>query len=235
MTGGRKAPILTALDRPVWHALKGPQAALSRTMGGALRIDPAYGPFAAAHAGCEQDLVGLLDGASDEIWLIEAAPPPVPVGLKLVRQAHLLQLAADAPGGLVDPEIVPLGAADVPAMTALALANKPGPWGASTWRYGTFYGVRREGRLVAMAGQRLRPAPGLAEVSGVCTVPECRGQGLARRLIGHVMAAMGQRGETPFLHSYADNAGAIALYQSLGFRPRAELVALILQKDTDLP
>ncbi|MGL1604082.1 GNAT family N-acetyltransferase, partial [Vibrio parahaemolyticus] len=70
-----------------------------------------------------------------------------------------------------------------PAMTALALATKPGPWGPETWRYGAFYGVRHEGRLIAMAGERLRPSAGVTEVSGVCTDPEFRGRGLAGRLI----------------------------------------------------
>jgi predicted GNAT family acetyltransferase len=42
------------------------------------------------------------------------------------------------------------------------------------------------------------------------------------------MRAMAARGETPFLHSYADNAGAIALYESLGFRIRREVHVLAI-------
>jgi len=44
----------------------------------------------------------------------------------------------------------------------------------------------------------------------------------------HVAGKMVQRGETPFLHSYADNKGAIALYEALGFRFRCEQVLTVL-------
>ncbi len=80
-----------------------------------------------------------------------------------------------------------------------------------------------------MAGQRILVS-GMAEVSGVSTWADCRGRGYARTLIGHVMREMVARGEQPFLHSYADNAGAIALYESLGFRIRREVHVLAIAK-----
>ena len=79
-----------------------------------------------------------------------------------------------------------------------------------------------------MAGQRLRPGHQFAEVSGVCTWPEYRRQGMAGRLIRQVAAEIVARGDTPFLHSYAGNAAAIGLYQSLGFVIRRELVVTML-------
>ncbi|MCW1384156.1 GNAT family N-acetyltransferase [Novosphingobium sp. KCTC 2891] len=220
------------LDRPVWNALGGRQASLAVARGDVRRLDPAYGPFAAAAPGCKAALAGLLHDIADEVWLVEPGTVPPPPGTRTVRTAPLLQMIAD--GGLPlaphEADIVPLGEGDVPEMTALALATEPGPWGPSTWRYGQFYGVRIDGRLAAMAGERMRPGDGLAEVSGVCTWPEFRGQGLAARLIRRVVAGLIARGDTPFLHSYAGNAGAIRLYESLGFRPRREMVATILGK-----
>lgn len=220
-----------SLDRPVWNSLRGPQAALARHHGQAVRIDPAYGPFAAAGPGAEEDLVAFLD-QSDELWLVEPEEVPPPAGARVLRTAPLLQMIADgAPAAVPDaPAVETLGEADAEAMTALALATRPGPWGPSTRHYGPFYGARRDGRLAAMAGERMRPAPGLAEVSGVCTWPEFRGQGLAARLIARVMAGFAARGDQPFLHSYAGNLGAIRLYESLGFRARRELVVTVLGK-----
>lgn len=219
------------LDRPVWSALTGPQAALAVGGARALRINPAYGPFAAAAPGHGAELADLLTDADDEIWLIEGAAVVAPPGTVLRKVAHLVQMVATGPVA-ADPDFacVALGEGDVPAMTALALANRPGPWGASTWRYGPFYGVRGQGRLIAMAGERLCPATGLIEVSGVCTDPAFRGQGLAARLIRQVMAGHRARGAASFLHSYADNAGAIALYRALGFALRCERVVTILGK-----
>jgi predicted GNAT family acetyltransferase len=113
-------------------------------------------------------------------------------------------------------------------MAALALANKPGPWGAKTQAYGQFYGIFDGPRLVAMAGERARPAVGWAEVSGVCTDPAYRGRGLAAQLIRRVMAGFAARGDAAYLHSWASNGAAIALYEQLGFRIRREMVASVV-------
>jgi predicted GNAT family acetyltransferase len=141
-------------------------------------------------------------------------------------------MVAEAPMPLQpgDEEAVLLGDGDAGEMAELALATKPGPWRAKTRQFGTFYGIRRDGRLAAMAGSRMLPGPGLAEVSGVCTWPEYRGQGLAARLIRRVMAGFTARGQTPFLHSYAGNTKAIGLYESLGFAPRRAMTVTVLEK-----
>jgi len=81
---------------------------------------------------------------------------------------------------------------------------------------GTYLGIRRDGALVAMAGQRLRPA-GWTEISAVCTDPAYRGQGLATRLIHAMAADIYGHGDTPFLHTVTTNVTAIRLYESLGF------------------
>lgn len=224
-----------ALDRPVWNMLTGRQAHLARGDAQALRIDPGYGPFIAARDGSDEAQLALaaLIAPEEQVWLVEPEEAPVPPGMQLVRTAQLVQMLAEAPRLIPDEgfEIEQLGEADAPEMAALAMATEPGPWGERTRLYGTFYGIRREGRLAAMAGERMRPGEGFAEVSGVCTWPEFRGQGLAARLIGKVMAGFAARGDMPFLHSYAGNAAAIALYESLGFRVRRNMVVTVLQRD----
>ena len=167
----------------------------------------------------------------DEVWVVESPGFTPPSGLSVVRQGALVQM--EAQGGLpaFDVEgIEVLGEGDVADMRALALANQPGPWGERTHLYGTYYGIRDGGRVVAMAGERLRPGVGLAEVSGVCTDPAYRGRRYAARLIARVMAGFAQRGDRAFLHSWAENEGAIALYEQLGFRVRARLVAMALRR-----
>ncbi|GMA85333.1 hypothetical protein GCM10025868_05830 [Angustibacter aerolatus] len=118
-----------------------------------------------------------------------------------------------------DPDAVRLTAADVPEMLALVERTRPGPFLPRTIEMGTYLGVRREGRLVAMAGERLHP-PGWTEISAVCTDESARGQGLATRLVLAVAHGIRERGETPFLHAAGDNTNAIRLYESLGFRLR---------------
>lgn len=222
------------LDRPIWTMLTGRQAHLAEGGDRAKRIDRGYGVFGVAAdtgAGAQAALAALVpdDG---ELWIVEGEPWPVPAGAREVKRAVLAQMVADGPPPEPregEPPIVALGEADAAEMAALADHAKPGPWGPATHRYGPFFGIRENGRLLAMAGQRII-VPGMAEVSGVSTWEDCRGRGLARALIGHVMRAMVARGEQPFLHSYADNAGAIGLYESLGFRIRREVHVLVIAK-----
>ena len=222
------------LDRPVWGMLTGRQAHLAEGDARALRLDRGYGVFGvAADTGAEaQAALAALVPDDGELWIVEGERWPVPPGTREVKRAVLAQMVADGPPPEPregEPPIVALGEADAAEMAALADHAKPGPWGPATHRYGPFFGIRENGRLLAMAGQRIL-VPGMAEVSGVSTWEDCRGRGLARALIGHVMRAMVARGEQPFLHSYADNAGAIGLYESLGFRIRREVHVLVIAK-----
>lgn len=224
-----------ALDRPVWNMLTGRQQHLAQGQGAALRIDPRYGPFGAARdAGDEaQTALAALAGPGGQVWVVEAEEWPAPPNMRVLHTAPLLQMIAPDPQPMQpgDDTALLLGDGDAAEMTALALATEPGPWAELTQRYGAFYGLRdADGRLMAMAGERMLPGAGLCEVSGVCTWPEFQGRGLAARLIRRVMAGITARGEVPFLHSYAGNTRAIGLYQSLGFTPRRTMVATILEK-----
>jgi predicted GNAT family acetyltransferase len=112
-------------------------------------------------------------------------------------------------------------------MLALATATQPGPFFARTHELGTFWGVRVDGRLVAMAGERMK-LPGYTEVSGVCTDPAHRGKGYAALLSRTAATQIKARGETPMLHAYASNTPAIRLYEQLGFELRTHVNVTIL-------
>jgi predicted GNAT family acetyltransferase len=220
------------LDRPVWQALTGRQAGLGE--GGALarRFAPTIGIFAAAADQSAEALAALaaLDRGGG-LWLVEPDAPPLPPAMAIHRQTAIDQmlLTALAPGS--EPaDVVALGDADAAEMLALATATAPGPFYSESHRFGGFVGIRRAGRLVAMAGERMK-VDGFTEVSGVCTDPAFRGRGLAGGLMRLVIARILARGETAFLHVYADNAGAIALYRALGFVRRATLCSTVLRTD----
>jgi predicted GNAT family acetyltransferase len=112
-------------------------------------------------------------------------------------------------------------------MLALTELTRPGPFLKRTIEMGAYLGIRRDGRLVAMAGERLH-VPGWTEISGVCTDPGSRGQGLGTRLLLAVAAGIRERGETPFLHVLASNTNAVRLYEALGFRLRLRTEILVL-------
>jgi predicted GNAT family acetyltransferase len=130
-------------------------------------------------------------------------------------------------------DIVTLTDEDAPEMLALATLTEPGPFFARTHAMGTFIGIRVGGRLAAMAGERMR-FPGYTEVSAVCTHPDFRGRGYARRLSAAVAAGIEARGDQPFLHAWKTNHSAISLYEKLGFRLRTEVQVAVLKRDTPI-
>jgi len=127
------------------------------------------------------------------------------------------------------PNLIELGPHDSPEMLELTKLTKPGPFGPRTHELGTYLGIRSDGKLVAMAGERLK-VPGYTEVSAVCTHPDHSGNGYAGVLMNEVMRRIRQRGEIPFLHVRKDNVRAIALYEHLGFRTRTIQHYAILRK-----
>jgi len=221
------------LDRPVWSALTSRQAPLALGDGRAVRLHPDYGLFAAAADGSAQSLAALAglipaDGGLATVGVDE--PGPVPGAAGEPHRLWQMTCVTLTPAAGPDFAIVPLDDADAPQMLALATLTRPGPFMARTHRLGDFVGVKdADGRLLAMAGERMKPA-GFTEVSGVCTEPACRGRGYAGALMRVVTDRILARGETPFLHSYAHNTGAIALYQSLGFTLRREVTMTLLTR-----
>lgn len=213
------------LDRAVWAALTTRQAGLALGDARARRLAPAYGLFAAAADRSPESLAALAElvlGTGDAAFF-EADPPSALPGLAVTPGDPISQMVAEAPV-FVEPafEVIPLDEADAPEMLELATLTKPGPFFEATHRLGAFIGVRLDGRLVAMAGERLR-LPGYTEVSAVCTRPGHRGRGYAAGLMSMVARAIVARGEIPFLHAYDHNTGAIALYETLGYRRRRQV------------
>lgn len=139
-------------------------------------------------------------------------------------------MVAEEPAPAVaDARIVRLGPDDAQDMLDLATLTKPGPFTLRAQDFGPFWGIRSEGRLVAMAGQRLGQ-PGYRELSGVCTHPDVRGQGLGRLMSLFGMERIREAGDAPYLHAYATNAAAIGLYASIGFRLRATMNMAVMRR-----
>lgn len=220
------------LDRPVWSALTSHQSFLAEGDERAWRFQPDHGPFAAAADGAPANLAALaaLIPEGGAVWTVEVDPIPVPPGTVVMNQARCHQMVAETiTSASPDFAIVPLGEEDAPEMLALATLTVPGPFLHHTHRMGAFVGVKHEGRLVAMAGERMRLG-GFTEVSGVCTHPDFRGRGYAGGLMSVVARGIIARGDAAFLHVYVTNAGAIALYEALGFRIRTTVTATVLAR-----
>lgn len=222
---------MSDLDRPVWACLR---HQLHWGLGDerARRFRSDINCFAATPdegADSLRALAELVQPGDGSVYLLQVPPIAVPPGLQAARVAHGVQMIATRRLPTDDGAQV-LGDVDAAEMLALAALTQPGPFLARTHTMGRFIGLRFNGRLAAMAGERMR-FPGHVEVSGVCTHPDFRGRGLARRLSAAVTADIQRRGERPFLHAWKTNTAAIALYGSLGFEVRAEVNVAVLRRD----
>ncbi|MBL8347950.1 MAG: GNAT family N-acetyltransferase [Rubrivivax sp.] len=220
------------LDRPVWASLAhAPHLAEGGPLARRFRRD--VNVFASARDDELASLAALQDlvAPGESVYVLQVPEIPVPPGLVATRTAQGVQMVATRPLSPLAGEgvVQELGEADAPEMLALAQLTEPGPFLARTHTMGRFIGLRLQGRLAAMAGERMR-FPGFTEVSGVCTHPDFRGRGLAGRLSSVVAHTIQQRGEQPFLHAWASNRAAITLYEGLGFERRAAVQVAVLAR-----
>jgi ribosomal protein S18 acetylase RimI-like enzyme len=222
------------LDNAAWTSLTGPHARFAEVRGDAVRYPIDVAPFVAVApepgSGVWDDLAALVGPGGAVVAPNLALDPPR--DWATLGEMEVVQMVATGLRVEVDPEAVRLEPDDVPEMLALVERTKPGPFRPRTLELGDYYGIRRSGTLIAMAGERLHP-PGFSEISAVCTDADHRGQGLATRLVRTVAAGIRRRGETPFLHAAGNNANAIRLYASIGFTLRRRLTFRLLQVPDD--
>lgn len=220
------------LDRPIWSALTTSQKHLAEGGPRALRYPVDMTPFGdmADMSAASFAALGDLMSGSQVAVLFTPEPVEIPASFKVLLAEPGEQLiGSPADTSLRDAEIVRLGATDVPAMMALTELTKPGPFAARTHELGTFLGIRARGELVAMAGERMKPG-NFTEMTAVCVHPDHRGRGYAQALLAAIARQIEARGEIPFLHVFASNTSAIALYQRQGMRIRRRLQVTVLMK-----
>ncbi len=221
---------LHPLDDPVRASLLGAHRRFAGWVGRIGRYDPQVARFVGHPPVLDErdwaDLATVL-GPGGSTGLRGHGHVP-PAGWTVLDEIGSVQMDGTALAVAPDPELEVLTAADVPEMLELIARTQPGPFLRRTIEMGTYLGLRIDGRLVAMAGERMRP-PGWTEISAVCTDAEFRGRGIATRLIRAVGAGIRARGELPFLHAVAHNTTAIDLYRTLGFTLRQRSVLTIVQ------
>ncbi|WP_431961251.1 GNAT family N-acetyltransferase [Actinacidiphila sp. bgisy160] len=228
---GEPAPsgVAPVLDNPVWAALAGPHARFAEVRGRAARYRSDMSLFAGladpADPAAWDDLAALLGPGGTALV---TGSPVVPDGWEVVEGGEGVQMVDSALRAEHAPEAVGLGPGDIDDVMDLVERTRPGPFLPRTLELGTYLGIRENGRLIAMAGERIQP-PGWTEISAVCTDPAHRGRGLATRLVRAVAAGIKERGDTPLLHAAASNTNALRLYESIGFSHRRRTLFLLVR------
>ncbi len=216
--------MLESLDNPIWFALSTEHRLLARSHGLARRYPPDVSPLAAFLHPTQDAFADLqrLVSPGEHVALFTASPLDVPGGWQIDRSRWIDQMICES--SLDSPPLAPLrlGTTDVPEMLDLTAATEPGPFLPQTIQMGNYFGIRAsDGRLVAMAGERLQ-STAFAEISAVCTLPEFRGRGYARALVTFIAAQILAAGKTPFLHVKSENEAKV-VYEKIGFRLRAAI------------
>jgi predicted GNAT family acetyltransferase len=220
------------LDYPVWTALTTTQRALAEGDARARRYPTLMTPFADMPDRTAENFAALagLMSPTDIAVLFTPEAVTAPAEFKIVLAETGEQMTGtpvETPANGVD--IVTLGVDDVPAMIELTALTKPGPFSARTHELGTFLGIRVDGQLVAMIGERMKPA-NYTEITAVCVHPSHRGRGYGQMLLSAISRQIVSRGEIPFLHVFTSNRSAIALYRRQGMEIRRQFHVTVLKK-----
>jgi ribosomal protein S18 acetylase RimI-like enzyme len=220
------------LDYPVWTALTTTQGALAEGGGLARRYPVPIAPFAAMADMSAESFAALdaLMSPGEVAVLFTPEPVPAPVTFKvMLAETGEQMIGTPAETAARGVEITRLGIEDVPGMMELTALTKPGPFSVRTHELGTFLGIRIDGQLAAMAGERMKPGK-YTEMTAVSVHPDHRGRGYGQMLLSAVSRQIVARGEIPFLHVFTNNASAIALYRRQGMEIRRRLHVTVLQK-----
>jgi ribosomal protein S18 acetylase RimI-like enzyme len=224
---------MNPLDNPIWQSLNTSHASLAESNGRARKFVFEVSPLGgmADESGQSYAALAELLQPDERVGIFVHSLPKHSQQLELILSGDLLQMIYEDNGPIEAPTVpaTPLSTSDVPEMMELAQLTKPGPFHLRTIELGDYFGIRRDGVLVAMTGERLR-LPGYTEVSAVCTHPDHLGQGYAAGLVRLVVDRIRARGEKPILHVRGDNSRAVALYQRLGFKKRLEYFYAVLNR-----
>jgi ribosomal protein S18 acetylase RimI-like enzyme len=223
------------LDRPIWGALTTRHDHLAEINGPARRYPGDIAPFADMEDFSRASFAALYallqPGEPAVLFTPELVHAPAPFEIVMAASGDQM-IGTPSPVDGVLPEIMRLGDEDAPEMRALVELTRPGPFGPRTHQLGRFFGIRVDGRLAAITGERMTPGP-YTEMTAVCVHPDFRGRGYAQALLAHVGRLIVARGEIPFLHVFSDNASAIALYQRQGMTLRRRLHVTVLGRVGD--
>lgn len=224
-----------ALANPIWQAATTRQQHLAYGGGPARRFYAEVVPLAAMEDQSPEAVAALtaLVARGERVWLFEE-PHLDPEQWRVTNRIPGFQMVCDAlapearPGEGLQSVMLDT-VADAAEMNALKAVAFPGFFGMRTPEMGRYRGIRIDGELVAMAGERLA-LPGYREVSAICTHPAHLGRGYAQQLTREATALILSDGDIPFLHVADGNGAAIHIYERLGFRNCAEVVFVQLER-----
>lgn len=211
------------LDNPVWFSLSENHRAYSVDFEGAKFYHPDYCPFGGIETrkGSAEHLDAYAERVDD--FFVVGEQPEFSTALVLKNALVCLQMIRHAPIDIpITENITLLGNEHVEALFQLVTLVQPGYFKRKTAALGNYFGIFKDGILVAVSGERMK-MDDFVEVSAIVTHPDHTGRGYAKQLIAHTVNHILQQQKTPYLHVVESNLGAIQLYEKLGFAMRRKI------------
>ena len=212
---------LKKLDNPAWHALTERHAGFAQGTNELKRYNPAIVLFAGFNRSVK-NIAEKFDevlAPGDSFFLFDDYPA-LPPGYEIETVVQCMQMVCETPAPVAITEnLIPLDTSHYEEMYSLVSEVFPGYYLPGTAAMGNYFGIFKEGKLVAMAGERLC-MDGLTEISAVVTHPDYTGRKYAQQLVTHLDDKNLQAGIIPFLHTGHKNERAIKIYELLGYTKR---------------
>jgi ribosomal protein S18 acetylase RimI-like enzyme len=211
------------LDNPVWFALSDVHRDYSINHPEIKFYKPEYCPFGAISiASHVESFIEDYSSICDNFYIVGQLPG-LPSSLQLKKELVCDQMIIDHEIDLaITEEIVLLGNKESGPLFDLVNLVQPGYFTQKTQLLGNYFGIFKDGMLVAVTGERMK-MESYTEVSAVVTHPEYTGRGFAKQLVAHTVNQIFNENKTPFLHVAESNVFAINLYKKLKFKRRRKI------------
>lgn len=211
--------ILHTLQNPVWYALEETHKKFLVEYNCVKFYHPEICPFGAfKDASKAKDALTAYSKLTDSFFLVSEDGVPtydenfVVLDRKIEGCQMVLNTLAEVE---IQEEIVPLNTTHMQAIYDLIWLVMPGYYKKRSLEMGNYYGIFKDQKLVAVAGQRMQ-TNSFVEVSGVVTHPDYTRRGFAKQLIAHNTKHILSVNKYAILHTNKSNP-AIGLYKTLGY------------------
>ena len=209
------------LDNPAWHSLTETHTAFALGTSALKRYDPEIVLFS-GYDPAAKNIFKQLDkvfNPNDSFFLFDQFPV-LPANYRVETIVQCLQMVCQTPvHANITENLVLLDETNSEEMYALVSQVFPGYYLPNSRLMGDFFGIFKDEKLVAMAGERLC-MDGLTEISAVVPHPDWLGRKFAQQLVTHLNHKNIEQGIIPFLHTGSGNERAIAIYELLGYTKR---------------
>jgi len=211
------------LDNPVWYSLSETHKDISINYHNVKFYDPVYCPFGGFIE--NNNVASQIDEYSKLInhFFVVGEKPLFSGKILLKNELICLQMILEKRIEInIVEKIIELDDTLAEVLSSLVNEVQPGYFKKKTNLMGNYFGVIKEGKLVAVTGERMK-MKGFTEVSAVVTHPFYTGKGFAKQLVAHTANKIFDENKTPYLHVAETNFDAIRLYEKLGFKTRRKM------------